>query len=406
MICFICNDEFFDIKLYICHLKIIHKLEDGSEFKCSFCGRWFDVLSSFKRHIEKEVKNVNYNPIDDFSVNVHAENSNEFIQGDQVCEDSNIFTEDSQNSEPQSNLQQTSERMTIALADESEKTSEDDIDIRRNFLSFVLNLYGDMSLNRKHANAIINDMNSLIFEPLVHKIEKLNNETQSILQLKAEIMELKIFFEKFSSEYKVKQYLGSLNLYNEPEEFVIQKINNVDNLNDCKSTGILFPLKKNLEAYFSVPGVMDAMVENLKKYETDKDLISNICQGSVWKSKIESFDKQKVIIPYILYQDDHDITCTSSSKSGKNKTSAFYITFPLQTDNEKSKLENIFVSCLTKSSDLVHGMSANYNNFVQQLKELEDNGVDITYNRERTTIFFVMGVMVGDNLSLNTILGM
>lgn len=150
--------------------------------------------------------------------------------------------------------------------------------------------------------------------------------------------------------------------------------------------------------------MVDCMLDKMKNLD-DLNFISNICHGTVWKEKVKKLPADAVIVPYLLYQDDHDVTCTSSSKSVCNKVSACYISFPLLDDDEKSMLENIFMSCLTKSSDLIHGQGANFNPPAHLLNELESEGLNVGSDELPSKIYFVMAALIADNLALNTMLG-
>ncbi|KAB0801220.1 hypothetical protein PPYR_05574 [Photinus pyralis] len=193
----------------------------------------------------------------------------------------------------------------------------------------------------------------------------------------------------FKSEYKLKQYLSKNDLYSEPMEFIIN--------NSCTPDEMLNISKES-------PKVFQSMQTNLEKVNNQSE-ITNICSGSVWKNKIDLKFDNKCVIPYLVYQDDFEINNPLGSKSGVQKLSAVYITFPLLNSEDISKLNNIFVACLTRSSSLEFGLAKNFGPLCSLLKNLEENGIQITINSKPKRVYLILSALVGDNLGLNTIMG-
>lgn len=145
------------------------------------------------------------------------------------------------------------------------------------------------------------------------------------------------------------------------------------------------------------------MITNLEKIKNDKKLI-NVGYGSAWKIKTKLFSN-KCIIPYLLYQDDFEVNNALCSKSGVNKTSAFYITFPLLNAEDMPKLNNILMCCLTKTYSLQYGSSYNFGPLCYVLKDLEEYGIEIETGLTKQRIYFILAALTCDNLSLNTVMG-
>ncbi|KAB0805319.1 hypothetical protein PPYR_02289 [Photinus pyralis] len=135
----------------------------------------------------------------------------------------------------------------------------------------------------------------------------------------------------FKSEYKLKQYLSKNDLYSEPMEFIIN--------NSCTPDEMLNISKES-------PKVFQSMQTNLEKVNNQSE-ITNICSGSVWKNKIDLKFDNKCVIPYLVYQDDFEINNPLGSKSGVQKLSAVYITFPIcrshKDEMKKQTVENKLV---------------------------------------------------------------
>lgn len=57
-----------------------------------------------------------------------------------------------------------------------------------------------------------------------------------------------------------------------------------------KSTIVTMNTSYMFKAFFELPGIFDALMENTKRLESESDSeISNIIQGSVWKNRKQIF---------------------------------------------------------------------------------------------------------------------
>lgn len=122
------------------------------------------------------------------------------------------------------------------------------------------------------------------------------------------------------------------------------------------------------------------------------------------EKKIATFEN-KIVIPYIIYQDDFEVNNPFGSKRGIQKISAFYLSFPVLEKHNISKLDNILVCCLIRSIHLKYGSAQNFNHLVSQLIELENEGITIIHYNKPINIYLVLAAITGDNLGLNTVLG-
>ncbi|XP_022168088.1 uncharacterized protein LOC111032164 [Myzus persicae] len=113
----------------------------------------------------------------------------------------------------------------------------------------------------------------------------------------------------------------------------------------------------------------------------------------------------KTLIPYILYVDDFEINNPLGSNASKHSICNLYYSFPC-LPMEESRLENIFYAAITKTSDLKQfGNEKCFECLIDELKDLEINGIDINDGNNVTIkIHFILGLVVGDNLGLNCFL--
>jgi len=69
-------------------------------------------------------------------------------------------------------------------------------------------------------------------------------------------------------------------------------------------------------------------------------------------------------------------------------------------------IDNIFLISLFKTDDLnTFGNEIIFKDLISELNFLESSGIDITVNEKNYTLYFSLGLIVGDNLGLHTILG-
>ncbi|XP_050535222.1 uncharacterized protein LOC126902220 [Daktulosphaira vitifoliae] len=141
-------------------------------------------------------------------------------------------------------------------------------------------------------------------------------------------------------------------------------------------------------------------MNDLKTNNTDK--ISNFIQGKLWKQKIVPYEG-KIVFPFFLYVDDLEINNPLGSHSKFQSIAAIYYNFPLHNNN--SMLSNIFLASLVKSVDFkMFGNDKCLTNLVNEINYLEKDGITITTDDGQLKIYFILGLVLGDNLGVNSIL--
>ncbi|XP_022176334.1 uncharacterized protein LOC111037844 [Myzus persicae] len=129
--------------------------------------------------------------------------------------------------------------------------------------------------------------------------------------------------------------------------------------------------------------------------------MTNFIQGSLWKEKIALYHN-KIVVPFFMYIDDFEINNPLGSKSMKHAISAVYYSFPL--NEQSSKLNNIFLAALLKSHDLKsYGNDLCFKQLVEEFNSLEKNGILINTPDGPKTVHFILGLIIGDNLGLNSV---
>lgn len=119
--------------------------------------------------------------------------------------------------------------------------------------------------------------------------------------------------------------------------------------------------------------------------------------------KLQNY-KNKFVIPYFLYFDDFEVNNPLGSHS--SSVLAVYYSFPTAPISVKHKLQSILIAALFKSQDVKQfGNGKSFYKLVEAINDLENNGIEIKTPNGNKRIYLCLGLIIGDNLALNNILG-
>lgn len=136
------------------------------------------------------------------------------------------------------------------------------------------------------------------------------------------------------------------------------------------------------------------------KYKLNLGSITTFVQGKLWKEKVTQYEG-KIVFPYFLYINDFEINNPLGSHANFQSIVAIYYNFPLMKNN--AKLSNIFLAALIKSVDLKEfGNNSSLKILINELNTLEREG--LTISTDQGNVYFLLGLVLGDNLGLNSIL--
>lgn len=94
------------------------------------------------------------------------------------------------------------------------------------------------------------------------------------------------------------------------------------------------------------------------------------------------------------------------TRRGLAKQGGVYYSLMCIPDKYRSTLSNILLAQLHNYTDHAeYGNLPIFNNIIEELKDLEDNGITLEINGLKKQIYFALLTVVGDNLGLNTVLG-
>lgn len=137
------------------------------------------------------------------------------------------------------------------------------------------------------------------------------------------------------------------------------------------------------------------------------NVLTSFLNGTTWK-RIRSSFTNKTVFPLFLYYDDCEMGNPLRSHSGIHKMGCVYFSVPVLLPEYLSSLENIFVAYLFHSDDRGTHKINNYKMYralIDESIDLQTNGISICVNSEIHHIYFALGLVLGENLGLNSILG-
>lgn len=116
--------------------------------------------------------------------------------------------------------------------------------------------------------------------------------------------------------------------------------------------------------------------------------------------------EDKIVFPLILNYDDYEPNNALGSHKGISKCGAVYLSIPVLLPAFQSKLENIFLFVLFNTLDRqVFGNNMIFSKVIEELDYLQKEGILIQQGTKLIRLYFVLALITGDNLGLDSILG-
>lgn len=279
-------------------------------------------------------------------------------------------------------------------------------------LEFKSNLHSKLNFSRKDVqviqSAVCKQITSKISAALNDIILPKIKEEDDTLMLGKVLQLCSNPFDNFESEYMYFKHLKENNLYAESTDFVINDEATavlragVPYIEEVKLTGTLLPFSFIVKKFFELPNVLKMTLENMKELELSNVEIKNFINGKVWKDKVKKYPNQ-ILIPYFVYFDDFEINDPLNPHSCG--IGAALINFPTIPSEFLSMLENIFPVLFVKSEYKKYGNNATFDRLIDQINALQREGLDIVTPEGTFKVHFILGLVIGDNLGLHTILG-
>lgn len=287
-------------------------------------------------------------------------------------------------------------------------------DLDSSILSFCSKLYANPNLPRNHVKHVFNDNFQFMLNLFKHisDIVELSNDTKPVKD--SNLGEFFQFaessFQSLDSEYKRFNCFREMGFI-DPVSIEIGTREEIKIINGkvVKVRDPVYlqyiPLEKTLRSFFNLPGTLDAVLQYLKKLNNETEVLSDFVQGKLWKHKIKTHFPGKIVIPLFIYFDDFEINNPLGSHSIIQKLGAVYILIACIPPEFRSELQNIFLSMLFHAADRAELKNVNiFHELVKELNHLQDHGMVFIVDGKPQTIYFSVGLILGDNLGLNSVL--
>ena len=222
--------------------------------------------------------------------------------------------------------------------------------------------------------------------------------------------ELRNPFQHLSTEHLRTKYFELLGDYIAPCEYTIfsrrERINTPDGpkLRNYDVTGQYIPLSQVFKRFLEIPNALEDILSYMEKVYNDDNLLSNFIQGSVWQRKLAQFKPGDIVLPLMVSYDDFEPNAALGNHS--EKLGAIYVFFACLPPEIRSRLENIFLAVLFNADDRSsYGNKKVCEPLLRELKELETDGLIIDLPGKSVKVYIVLGLILGDNLGLNSLNG-
>ena len=142
----------------------------------------------------------------------------------------------------------------------------------------------------------------------------------------------------------------------------------------------------------------------LNSLNKNKNVITNFMEGQLWQKKYSK--ENRMILPLHLFADDFEMGNALGSHAGKQKLCGVYIILPFLPPHQAKKLYNIFLVTLFYSKyRKLFGNRAVFKKVIEEINFLSEYGIQININNKIITVYFELGLILGDNLGVNGVCG-
>lgn len=412
-ICNECRAALHSINALCAHLQIIHSFNILNIYTCAQdgCNRQYDSVKSFRKHLKTRHPIRPHPRLPQMVENaLLVENDIEVNRNNLPVNDNLPINEDVPNN-----------------------VEDDDVNIRhfqditvlhfqnilfQSSLNLVAKLYYDVTLNRTQVQNIIdyikNFASSDFLEVLKHKIltvARNNNIPQEEIEdLDAMFVAVREMFLDFATETLRVNALKQSHCYIGPKSYIIgvdEKIRKEgDNfvLTPVEMTGQFISIKRTLKYFLELPGVFHAIMNNVENLK-HSDSFTNVVQSPMWTNIERNYFGYRTVLPLDVYFDDVEPDNQVGAHAGDHSLGVIYYRIPCIPQHLLSSLENIFVACIFQSDHRNGHNTEVLAPVIDELRDLETNGIIVETERTEHTIYFALCQILGDNLAQHALTG-
>lgn len=186
-----------------------------------------------------------------------------------------------------------------------------------------------------------------------------------------------------------KLLLGNADVYNQE----------TCRMEDKEIFASIVPLTESLKALLEKPGIYDQMKMHRDKLLNDKEVLSNIVQGSLWRDKY--YNPNKDSYPIIIHYDDFEAGNCLGSHSGEQCMCGIYASLPCLPPHLVAELDYILLSTICNTKFVKEfGNEAVFSQTIADLDSLSKNGIVLNTKGIIGKVYFDCILISGDNKGL------
>ena len=295
--------------------------------------------------------------------------------------------------------------------------------LHNKILGNFIKLYGSLDLSKHQVQVFfefIQDITNTGLDMIKNQLETVHKSKKNASEIVADINSLFNAFNEslhnFSTDHNRIALIENTGEYIPPTEFSVgkkfasmkYKAHSTLLERSTDSKAFFFPLGRIFKRVFELPNVYKT-ISNYKaqlEQKNDKSLITNFIQSNLWKMKTKNFNT-KDVFPLFLYYDDFEAGNPLGAHAGVNKMGGTYVTIPCFPPEYQSSLFSVFHALLFYSKDREkYGNFAIFKPLIEELKFLESTGIELDLPEGKKKIYFKLGLILGDNLGLHSLLGL
>ncbi|XP_034237913.1 uncharacterized protein LOC117643257 isoform X1 [Thrips palmi] len=415
-VCPVCKTETHSIQRLDLHLQLKHQIHVSHGFRDYSCfeANCFREFLNWKTYREHLIRSHNV-PISVSGSKIISEEPPQKRCKLSVDVDSQ---NDSSNASTSFSSQENLDNLSIVDCCDMNPTSTDvpSFDSLKDTMKessdkFLKEIYSNKSIPRNSVQKIVTEVTELVSS----NVSNVKSVIRSQLSAASVPIETSAYVEKcltmiehpfrnLSSDYLRLKHFRSAPTWVEPEDLVI---GDAEDLSASKVTPVsvkmsYIPLASSLKACLESPGVFNAMIEYMASLESEPvDCISNFIQSEFWKSKVK--DKPGIQIPLFKFYDDYNVNNSLGPHAESGKLGGVYCSIPVLPPKMRSLVDNIFVVLLFKSQDReLFSNDIIFQKVIEELEDLQENGITICVDGISQTVYFRLGLILGDNLGVNS----
>lgn len=413
--CFVCRSELLNFTVLKFHFNSIHSKNDLKIYVCieNDCGRKFQLLNSFRRHFFRE----------------HNSDSEVCIMPIQLPQQNATCL-------PRESIPELDVQVDVAVTDAVANkdyfvnsasvvadVSSIETTVEKSLSIFIASLYANPLLPRNAVQTIINGFEEFLSNSVVpaitERLELLFAENSisstSINTLSNNLLLLITSpWNQFNTEHKRLQYFNNIDTYIKPQEVIIgQRFDSVKRAGVTRMVPVackqhFIPLRHVLKNFFCLENILSETLNYMTCLINNNQsgaAVENFIQGSFWQSRLRE-RSNKTVIPFFIFFDDYETGNVLGSRSGQHKLGAVYASIPCLPPTRSSILNNIFLTLLFHSSDrALFGNKVIFRCIIDECNYLSEAGIHFDIPGYKGTIYFELGLIIGDNLGIHSMTG-